>query len=202
MDHRPRAFRGTTVDVHPDRTSREIRAARVSRRPPRFAATVMALGIIFAVAYIFFLRTPPPVPTPELRAITGSYRLERSLAADQPGATPRPTASGSFAASASGDAAGTMQPSPSPTRRDDPRPLRASYDAKLRAALTTATFLGRDITTRTVDAWPPAWQVATPSPLDYQGLAAIVRPLSLRGLMPMARSLSSTAERTMAARPW
>ena len=135
----------------------------------------MALGIIFAVAYIFFLRTPPPVPTPELRAITGSYRLERSLAADQPGATPRPAASGSFAASASGDAAGTMRPSPSPTRRDDPRPLRSSYDAKLRATLTTATFLGRDITTRTVDAWPPAWRVATPSPLDYQGLAAIVR---------------------------
>ena len=33
----------------------------------------------------------------------------------------------------------------------------------------TATF------TRTVGAWPPVWRVATHSPLDYQGLAAIVR---------------------------
>ena len=29
--------------------------------------------------------------------------------------------------------------------------------------------------TRTIGAWPPAWSVATHSPLDYQGLAAIVR---------------------------
>ena len=28
---------------------------------------------------------------------------------------------------------------------------------------------------RTIGAWPPAWRVATHSPLDYQGLAAIVR---------------------------
>jgi len=135
----------------------------------------MALGIIFAVAYIFFLRTPPPAPTPEIRAIRGTYVIERPLAADQFGATRRSAASGSFAASASGDAAGTIQPSPMPTRRDDPRPLRSSYDAKLRAALTTSTFLGRDVSTRIVGAWPPAWQVATPSPLDYQGLTAIVR---------------------------
>jgi hypothetical protein len=70
--HEPRSRRGTTIDVHPDRTSRDIRAGRVSRRPPRFAATVMALGIIFALAYVFFLRTPPPVPTPEILAIRGT----------------------------------------------------------------------------------------------------------------------------------
>jgi len=28
---------------------------------------------------------------------------------------------------------------------------------------------------RTVGAWPPVWRVATHSPLDYQGLSAIVR---------------------------
>ena len=136
---------------------------------------MMALGIVFAVAYVFFLRTPPPAPTPNLQAITGTYSLERSLASDQPGTTPRPAASGLFAASASGDAAGTLQPSPVPTRRDDPRLLRSSYDAKLRAQLTASAFLDRDVTTRIIGAWPPVWQVAAPSPLDYQGLAAVVR---------------------------
>ena len=87
--------------MEPERTSREIRAARASRRPPRFAATVMAMGIIFAVAYVFFLRTPPPVPTPEIRAISGTYTW-RLFRGDQAGATPRPVASGSFAASALG----------------------------------------------------------------------------------------------------
>ena len=61
--------------MQPERKSRELRTARVSRRPPRFAATVMALGIIFAVAYVFVLRTPPPVPTPEIQSIEGTYVL-------------------------------------------------------------------------------------------------------------------------------
>jgi hypothetical protein len=161
--------------MEPQRTSSEIRTARVSRRPPRFAATAMALGIIFAVAYIFVLRTPPPVPTPEIRAISGTYVVERALGAGQSAATPRPVASGSFAASASGDASGTLQPIPLPSRRGDPRPMASTYNAKLRTALTTTTFLGRTISARTIGAWPPAWQVATPSPLAYQGLAAIVR---------------------------
>ena len=135
----------------------------------------MAMGIIFALAYIFFLRTPPPVPTPEVQAIRGTYVIERSLAAHQAGATPRPLASGSFAASASGGASGTLRPDPMPSQRSDPRPIVSTYNAGLQAAVTTTTFLGRTVTTRTIGAWPPAWQVATPSPLDYQGLAAIVR---------------------------
>jgi len=135
----------------------------------------MALGIIFAVAYVFFLRTPPPAPTPDIRAIRGIYVIARPLAADQRGATPRPGASGSFAASASGDASGTQWPNPMPSLRGDPRPIVSMYNAKLRATLTTSTFLGREVSTRIVGAWPPTWQVATPSPLDYQGLSAIVR---------------------------
>ena len=135
----------------------------------------MALAIIFALAYVFFLRTPPPVPTPEITAIRGTYVIERSQPTHQPGATPRPLASGSFAASSSGDASGTLRPDPLPSQRSDPRPIVSTYNAKLQAALTTSTFLGRNVTTRTMGEWPPAWQVATPSPLDYQGLAAIVR---------------------------
>ena len=55
--------------MEPERKSRELRTARASRRPPRYTATVMALGIIFAVAYVFVLRTPPPVPTPEIQGM-------------------------------------------------------------------------------------------------------------------------------------
>ncbi len=135
----------------------------------------MAMGIVFALAYVFLLRTPPPVPTPEILAIRGTYVIEPSLAAHQPGETPRPLASGSFTASSSGDASGTLRPDPTPSRRSDPRPLVSTYSAKLRTALTTSTFLGRIVTTRAIGEWPPAWQIATPSPLAYQGLAAIVR---------------------------
>jgi hypothetical protein len=40
---------------------------------------------------------------------------------------------------------------------------------------TELTAAGAPSYTRSVGAWPPAWRVATRSPLDYQGLAAIVR---------------------------
>ena len=159
----------------PERTSHRLRSARVARRPSRLGGTVMAFGIIFALAYVFVLRAPPPVPTPRLQAIGGTYELVRSSAADKPARSPRPVASGTFAAWASGDAAGTLQPSVVPTQGDQPRSLRSTYDAWLRLTVTTSTFLGREITTRTVGTWPPGWQVATPSPLDYQGLAAVVR---------------------------
>jgi len=157
--------------MQPERKSRELRASRVTRRPPRLATTMMALGIIFALAYVFFLRTPPPVPMPEIQSMQGTYTWQ----AQAQGATGVPRETGSFSAVASGNAAGTRQPNPPPTRRDDPRPLRSTYDARSRTGLTTSTFLGRDVTRRTVGVWPPAWQVATPSPLDFQGLAAIVR---------------------------
>ena len=65
--------------MQPERKSRELRTARVSRRPPRFAATVMALGIIFAVAYVFVLRTPSPVPTPEIQGMKGTYVWEAQV---------------------------------------------------------------------------------------------------------------------------
>ena len=65
--------------------SRGLRAARVARRPPASRATDDGLGIVFAVAYVFVLRTPPSVPTPSISAISGTYVLERSVASDQPG---------------------------------------------------------------------------------------------------------------------
>ncbi|MCX6372022.1 MAG: hypothetical protein NTX16_02890 [Actinobacteria bacterium] len=156
--------------------SRRLRAARVSSQPPRLRATLLALGIIFALAYVFVLRTPPPVPAPKVQSIQGTYVLVRNRATPTPGATPRPasTLSGSFAARASGDAGGTMRQGLS-TQADEPPTLRSSYDASQRAEQTTRTLAVGTRTRRTFDAWPPVWRVGTLSPLDYQGLAAIVR---------------------------
>jgi hypothetical protein len=157
--------------MRPERTSHGLRAARANRRPPRRSATLMALAIIFAVAAVFVLREPPSIPTPKVQSIQGTYAWR----AQGQGSADLPRETGGFSAAASGDAAGTLRPYPLPTRRDDPRPLRSSYDAKLRTEFTTSTFLGHDVTRSIVGAWPPAWQVGTPSPLDFQGLAAIVR---------------------------
>ena len=159
----------------PERTSRRLRSAHVARRPSRLGGTVLALGIIFALAYIFVLRAPPSVPVPQLREVGGTYSATRSVASPATGGSPQPVASGRFAASATGDAWGTLEPASTPAQGDAPRPLRSAYDATKRATVTTSSFLGRDVTTRTVGEWPPVWRVATPSPLEYQGLAAVVR---------------------------
>jgi hypothetical protein len=162
------------VEANPDRASREIRTARASRRPPRLSATLMALGIIFALAYVFFLREPSAPPTPDVSSIQGTYMLIRSLATPAPGATPRPasTLSGTFAALASGDAAGTQPP---PGLTGGPPSLRSTYAAGSRTESTTQVLAGGTRTTLTLGAWPPVWRVATRSPLDFQGLAAVVR---------------------------
>ncbi len=55
--------------------------------------------------------------------------------------------------------------------------MESAYDAATRTE-TTRTAMGRAGAPgwwRTVDAWPPLWRVATRSPLDYQGITAIVR---------------------------
>ena len=148
----------------------------MARRPPRLGATLLAFGIIFALAYVFFLRTPPPIPTPDVASIQGTYLFVSDRATPVPGVTPRPasTLSGTFAALASGDARGTLRPGPSPQANEPPK-LRSSYDANLRAELTTQILAAGTRTTRTLDAWPPVWRVGALSPLDYQGLAAVVR---------------------------
>jgi len=160
----------------PERASGRLRSARLARRPSRFGATLMAFGIIFALAYVFLLRTPPSVPTPDIASIQGTYVLVRNRETPAPGATPRPAATlcGSFAALASGDAGGTMRPGPS-TQADVSPKLRSSYDASQRTELTTQILAVGTHTRRTLNAWPPVWRVATLSPLDYQGLAAVVR---------------------------
>ena len=64
----------------------------------------MALGIIFALAYVFVVRAPPPVPTPEIQGIQGTYTWQ----AQAQGATGVPRETGFFLAVASGAGGGHM----------------------------------------------------------------------------------------------
>jgi len=161
--------------MQPERKSRELRAARASRRPPRFAATLMALGIIFALAYVFFLHSPPPAPTPVVPGIEGTYVWEAQVQ----GASGAPRETGSFSAVASGNAGGQMTMEDSALRAGISGEAQSGYDAGKRTETSvgsaSSTLGTRAAQTRTSDRWPPVWRVATRSPLDYQGLAAIVR---------------------------
>jgi len=162
----------------PERPSQRIRAARTNRRPPRYATTLMALGIIFALAYVFLIHQPPAPPVPAIRYLQGTYVWQARGPAT--GATPAPE-TGSFAAAASGDAAGQAKPSP-----DRPQPsfgfalpstISSSYSASRReesSAVTRTQGGGGTAYVRDVGAWPPAWRLSSRSPLDYQGLAADV----------------------------
>ena len=148
----------------PERRSREIRSARISRRPPSFAVTLVALGIVFALSWVFFLRSGPAAPTPTVEGARGTYTW-RQTASDT-------GEDGVFSAVAGGNAGGSAE-SGIPIRGAGPR--AAAYDATTRTA-TLRESRGAAVTeVRTVGAWPPVWRVATRSPLDYQGLSAIVR---------------------------
>ncbi len=146
-----------------ERRSREIRSARARRRPPSFAATLFALIIVFGLAWVFFVRSGPSASAPVVDGVQGTY-------------TWQPVAGsiglkGTFGAAADGDAGGSARP-------DAPSlgatPTQSAYRAGSR---TESTFAGPGAPQyrRIVGEWPPVWRVATHSPLDYQGLAAIVR---------------------------
>ena len=148
-----------------ERTSREIRSGRINRRPPSFVVTLVALAIIFALAWTFFLRSGPAAPTPRVEGIKGTYTWD-------PG-TGRASEDGTFSAVASGNAGGEAA-IPSGTTANGRRPAASAYDAATRTETTVGDGLigwyGISI-----GEWPPVWRVATRSPLDYQGLSAIVR---------------------------
>ena len=146
-----------------ERTSRAIRSGRMNRRPPSFVVTLVALAIVFALAWALFVRSGPATPTPVVDGIQGTYTWQ----------PPHPFLgqSGTFGAVAGGNAGGRAEPS---AVTQGGGPLVSAYDAATR---TESTLVRRGVTTafRTVGEWPPVWRVATHSPLDYQGLAAVVR---------------------------
>ncbi len=147
----------------PKRVSREIRSARISRRPPSFAVTLVALAIVFALAWTFFVRSGPSASAPLVKGIQGTYTWspgDRSVGQN-----------GSFGAVASGNAGGASEPDGLSLGLT---PSQSAYDVSRRTESTVAGP-GAPTYRRTVGEWPPVWRVATRSPLDYQGLAAIVR---------------------------
>ena len=163
-----------------ERTSREIRAGRVSRRPPSFAVMLVALAIVFALAWMFFVRSGPATPAPVVSGIQGTYGWTRlGVWAEQP--TIRVDQVGTFGAVASGNAGGREKPRLFRENSFGNPPYlsyawtQSSYDAGRRIEVTRDGLHFTAAWERTIGAWPPAWRVATHSPLDYQGLAAIVR---------------------------
>jgi hypothetical protein len=156
------------VSTPPPRASREVRSARANRRPPSFIVTLIALVIVFALAWMFFVRSGSSAPPPSVRAIRGTF----SSARQSDGATV--VVKGAFSAVASGNAGGSEHLAKGEVVNSAVFP-ESAYDA---AARTESTFggVGPAVSlVRTVGEWPPVWRVATHGPLDYQGLAAIVR---------------------------
>jgi hypothetical protein len=143
--------------------------ARVSRRPPSFAVTLVALAIVFALAWVFFLRSGETVSAPLVTSMQGTFAWTQGPEDDLA------TQEGTFGAVAAGDAGGRAEESRAPGREEGPvRVLTSAFDPDTRTETTTPGAAGGSVL-RTVGSWPPVWQVATRSPLDYQGLAAIVR---------------------------
>jgi hypothetical protein len=155
-----------TVAPSQERASRQVRSGRVNRRPPGFVATLVALAIVFALAWVFFVRSGSSVPTPRVDGVQG--RFTRSL---QPSPTPA-VSTGDFGLVSSGDGRGAERAGSGQGGQPE---TRSAYDAATRTETARTEALPDSGLRRTVGFWPPVWRLETPSPLDYQGLAAIVR---------------------------
>jgi hypothetical protein len=169
--------RGDVLATPPERMSRRIRSERIGRRPSGRGAVLMILGIVAALAYVFFLRTPPPVPVPKATAAQGTYRWKSQVKNSAGQITVTVAEDGAFSAVAAGNAGGRVGTRATANRFGRPQgEVDASvYDAVKRRELTEAQWPSGPRYDVTAGAWPPVWQVATHSPLDYQGLAAVVR---------------------------
>jgi hypothetical protein len=159
----------------PERPSVRIRKARANSRPPRYAATLLALGIIFALAYVFLIHQPPAPPVPSIKYLQGTYVWQTRSTV--PGANPAPQ-TGGYAADASGDAKGESTPSADPTNASpapaSPGDVSAAYSSSRREGSRSVARTTGVSYVRSIGAWPPVWRLSTRSPLDYTGLAADV----------------------------
>ena len=119
---------------------------------------------------MFFLRSGPAATAPVVERDPGDVHLadRRARAAatrTAPSArSPAGNAGGRTAIAPRTSSAPATSPPVSPPTTPRPGPRR-------RSAATGAGATG----SRTIGEWPPVWRVATHSPLDYQGLAAVVR---------------------------
>ena len=81
-----------------ERTSRAIRSGRMNRRPPSFVVTLVALAIVFALAWTFFLRSGPSASAPVVNGIQGTFTWQSGGRAGE--------LQGNFSAMSTGDARG------------------------------------------------------------------------------------------------
>lgn len=162
------------MEEPPERASRRIRAAHLAYRPAGIGALILAACLIFVFAYIFVLKPAEEVPVPDARSIACACSWEPVTKTSDSSAE-----RGTFKAVASGDAVWTAAGGAS--RSDASGVTRSAYDAAGRSETTTVSLDGAGGSgagaagTRTTGAWPPVWRIAAHDPLDYQGLAAVVR---------------------------
>jgi hypothetical protein len=156
------------------RASEQIRTARVRRTPAGFAVTLTALAILFVVFYAFVLKPPPSVTTPALASATGRFVSTEQQVRD--GIAVSTTTRGSFVLSGDGDAAVEAVVVNDGLNFESAGDHRWAYDAAARQELHVfKPTEGRPRATLVTDQWPPRWRVGGPTPVDFQGDAAIVR---------------------------
>jgi hypothetical protein len=156
------------------RVSEQVRTARVRRTPAGFAVTLTALAILFVVFYAFVLKPAPSVTTPALASASGRFVYTEEQVRD--GTAVSTTTSGSFVLSGDGSATVEAVVANDGLRFERPGDHDWAYDAADREELhVLEPAEGRPRATLVTDRWPPRWRVGGPTPVDFQGDAAIVR---------------------------
>jgi len=156
------------------RVSEQIRTARVRRTPAGFAVTLTALAILFVVFYAFVLKPAPSVTTPALASAAGRFVYTEHQVRN--GTTVSTTTIGSFVLAGDGSATVDAVVANDGLSFERAGDHRWAYDAAGRQELhVLEPAEERPRATLVTDRWPPLWGVAGPTPVDFQGDAAIVR---------------------------
>ena len=153
------------MTIPSQRTSREIRSGRMNRRPPSFVVTLVALAIVFALAWTFFMRSGPSASAPVVGGIPGDVHVAAADAVHRADRHVQRRREPQRGRQSRAEWRGPRRPAPALGVR--------CGDPERQLTLVTKGAVTTDV--RRIGAWPPAWRLATHSPLDYQGLAAIVR---------------------------
>jgi len=157
-----------------ERGGLRLRAARVRRTPAGFTVTLTALAILALLFYAFVLKPAPSVTVPKLATASGRFVFaEEQLREGAPVST---TSRGSFVLSGDGSALVEATVANEGLSLERPGDHSWVYDAAAREALHVLRPPAAAARARlTSDGWPPLWGVGGPTPVDFQGDAAIVR---------------------------
>jgi hypothetical protein len=156
------------------RVSERLRTAHVRRTPAGLAVMLTALAVVGLLFYAFVLEPPPTVTVPDLTTASGRFVFtEEEVRGGVPVST---TSEGSFLLSGDGSALVEATVANDGLRFERAGDHRWAYDAAAREALHVLDpDEGRSRCWATTGGWPPLWRVGGPTPVDFQGDAAIVR---------------------------